>query len=71
MIMFRSPLAHVNYWRKLGNTCPKPGIYSCRIPQPTSHRVRQREQSVPGWMMVAFGAKRTLFGIGARWLGRE
>jgi two-component system, cell cycle response regulator DivK len=53
-----SPLARVNYWRKLGSTCPKPGIYSCRIPQPTSHRVQQREQSVPGRMMVAFEAKR-------------
>jgi hypothetical protein len=28
-------------------------------------------QSVPGWMMVAFGAKQTLFIAGARWLGRE
>ena len=23
MIMFRSPSVHVNYWRKLGNICPK------------------------------------------------
>ena len=28
-------------------------------------------QSVPGWMMVAFGAKRTLFIAGARWLGSD
>jgi CheY-like chemotaxis protein len=25
MITFRSPSAHVNYWRKSGNTCPKLG----------------------------------------------
>jgi hypothetical protein len=25
MITFRSPSAHVNYWRKSGNICPKPG----------------------------------------------
>jgi len=25
MITFRSPSAHVNYWRKLDSTCPKPG----------------------------------------------
>src|SRR5262249_1811482 len=25
MTTFRSPSAHVNYWRKLGNTCPKIG----------------------------------------------
>ena len=29
MITFRSPLAHVSYWRKFGNTCPKRGIYCC------------------------------------------
>jgi hypothetical protein len=51
MITFRSPSAHVNYWRKLGNTRPKPGIYSCRVPQPTSHRVQQREQS--SWRLSA------------------
>ena len=32
---------------------------------------RALRQSVPGWMMVAFGAKRTLFGPDAEWLGRE
>src|SRR6516164_7932082 len=29
MIMFRSPSAHVNYWRKSGNTCPERGINCC------------------------------------------
>jgi CheY-like chemotaxis protein len=29
MTTFRSPSAHVNYWRKLGNTSPKPGIDCC------------------------------------------
>jgi hypothetical protein len=32
MIMFRSPSAHVNYWRKSGNTCRKPGIDIGRDP---------------------------------------
>ena len=26
MITFRSPSAHVNYWRKSGNTCRKPRV---------------------------------------------
>ena len=29
MITFRSPSAHVNYWRKLSNTFRKPGIVCC------------------------------------------
>jgi hypothetical protein len=29
MITLRSPSAHVNYWRRLGNTCPKTGINCC------------------------------------------
>jgi two-component system cell cycle response regulator DivK len=29
MITFRSPSAHVNYWRKSGNTCPKPRVDCC------------------------------------------
>jgi hypothetical protein len=29
MITLRSPSAHVNYWRKLGNTSPKTGIDCC------------------------------------------
>jgi hypothetical protein len=29
MTMCRNLLAHVNYWRKLGNTSPKPGIDCC------------------------------------------
>src|SRR6516225_5588005 len=29
MIMFRSPSAHVSYWRKSGNTCPRLGINCC------------------------------------------
>jgi CheY-like chemotaxis protein len=26
---FRSPSAHVSYWQKSGNTCPKRGINCC------------------------------------------
>jgi hypothetical protein len=29
MITFRNRLARVNYWRKFGNTCRKPGIDCC------------------------------------------
>jgi hypothetical protein len=29
MITFRSPSAHVNYWRKSGNTYRKSGIDCC------------------------------------------
>ena len=29
MITFRSLSAHVNYWRKSGNTCPELGINRC------------------------------------------
>jgi hypothetical protein len=29
MTTFQSPSAHVSYWRKLGNTCPSPGIDCC------------------------------------------
>jgi CheY-like chemotaxis protein len=29
MITFQSPSAHVNYWQKLGNTCPKRGVNCC------------------------------------------
>ena len=29
MITFRSPSAHVSYWRKSGNSCPKAGIPCC------------------------------------------
>jgi two-component system cell cycle response regulator DivK len=32
MITFRSPSAHVNYWRRLGNACPKPGTDSVLTP---------------------------------------
>ena len=28
MIMFRSPSAHVNYWRKSGNTCPSAALFA-------------------------------------------
>ena len=29
MTTFRSPSAHVNYWRKSGNTCRKSGVNCC------------------------------------------
>jgi CheY-like chemotaxis protein len=31
MIMFRSPSAHVSYWQKFANTCPKRGVNCCTV----------------------------------------
>jgi len=48
-----------------------------RSPRACTSETREREvgcalpQSVPGWMMVALRAKRTLFDTDAEWIGSD
>ena len=44
MITFRNPSAHVNYWRRLGNICPKPGRRPARLWTITGRHANQRCQ---------------------------